>query len=292
MAATSVALNTAFEELAKAQTTEDIRQVATSVEVPATAATDFVDTLPADDRQAELVELAAAVTAVADLEDLSGEEPDAWDDAQAAIRDLTDTAIHEEALGAAAVVAADNVDALLRKATKAYGKWEKQNRKAIAERDAAVAAATTYRTQMDGYLDEYAELRQQLSEYIDIVQTQGSTVEEGYRQFADASQARRDLRDQMNSLTPPDVAAHEHDRLLSIIDDGISGVEAAERGLDERECDYYGCEVADQPAWQQFRSASQRISAAFSDAVASWRTAAQEAVAEAEAIELPDMPQL
>ena len=98
--------------------------------------------------------------------------------------------------------------------------------------------------------------------------------------------------DQMNSLTPPDVAAHEHDRLLSIIDDGIAGVEAAERGLDQRECDYYGCDVADQPAWQQFRSESQRISAAFSDAVASWRTAAQEAVAEAEAIELPDMPQM
>lgn len=286
------ALAVAFDDLASAQTTADIRRVASTVEPAAAQVEDFVETLPADDREVELIELTAALTALATLEDTSGESPDAWDDAEAAIRDLADPEVHDATLAAAAVTAADHVDALMEKATEAHEEWQAAHSSAVAERDAAIGAATTYQAQVSGYLDQYADLRQQLSQYIDVVDTQGSTVDEGYRQLAAASQARRSLRTQMTSLTPPVSAAAAHDRLLAIFDDGIAGVEAAERGLDERECTYFGCNVSDQPSWQQFRSESKRISVELADAISAWTAAAQAAIDEAKAIELPEKPQL
>ena len=180
---------------------------------------------------------------------------------------------------------------MLNDATQAYATWAAENEAAVDARTSAIASATSYQQQMSGLLSQYADLRNELSDYIEQVQTSGSTVDEGYRQFAQASQARRTIRDQMSSLTPPADADAEHTRLLSIMQDAIAGVEAAERGLDERECTVYGCNVFDQPSFQHFRSESQRISTAFADAMTAWEDAAQRAVKRARAMELPDKPE-
>jgi uncharacterized phage infection (PIP) family protein YhgE len=257
----------------------------------ASQAEQFLATQPDANQHQGLVDVAAALSAIASLDELAGDAPDTWQGAEEPIRGLaasTDQAVAQLAVTAGR--AADQVQDVLADATAAYDTWAAENEAAVDARDTAIASATSYQEQMSALLSQYADLRNQLSSYIEQVQTSGSTVDEGYRQFAEASQARRTIRDQMAAQTPPAAADPQHARLLAIMQDAIAGVEAAERGLDERECTIYGCNVFDQPSFQHFRSESQRISTAFADATSSWQDAAQTAVDQARAIELPDKP--
>ena len=285
-------LTVALDALATVEETAGIRAAGDAATAAAAQTADFVEMLPAGDQQSGLSDVSKALSAIAGLNEVSGEEPDAWDDAEEPIRALSeadDATVSE--LGVLADAAANRVDSVLDEATDAYDEWAAANADATAERDAAIAGATSYTDQMNSYLDDYGSLRSGLSAFIQLVDTQGSTIEEAYRQLAEASQARRDLRDRMTSLTPPAQAANEHGRLLAIMADGIAGVEAAERGLDQRECTYYGCIVSEQPAWQQFLSESKRISAALGEASGAWQTAATAAIDEARASKLPEKPQ-
>lgn len=286
-------LGAALVAMAAAEDTADVRHAAASAAAGSATAAAFVGSLPVDERHPGLSQVAEALGAIASLAEVSGEDPDPWEEAEEHIRSLADSDDATVAeVGALGDAAADRVDTVLERATLAYDEWAEANAAAVAERDAAISGATSYSDQMDGYLADYAELRNELSAYIDVVDTQGSTVAEAYRQLAWASQARRDLRDRMSSLVPPAQVQGEHGRLLSIIDDGIAGVEAAERGMDERECGFYGCTVSEQPSWQHFLSESKRISASLGAASDAWRAAAQSAVEDARAIALPEQPVL
>ncbi|MGB8021405.1 MAG: hypothetical protein WCF04_09280 [Candidatus Nanopelagicales bacterium] len=291
LARSTTALTATLDSLVKAETTADVRDAADAAEQAADEAAAFVAAMPADDDSPALRDVAAALTSIAAMAEVSGEHPKSWKDAEDAIRDVAEARDESlVALASPADAAADEVDAVVAKATKTYKAWVKKNAAAVAARDAAIASANSYYARMDQQLDAYSSLRNELAEYIQIVDTQGSTVQEAYWQFADASQGRRQVRDRMSALTPPDEAERAHDRLLSIIDDGIAGVEAAERALDERECTIFGCNVTEQPAWHQFRSESKRITASLDGAIADWRKAAKRGIADAEAIELPDKP--
>lgn len=286
-------LSAALDTLAAADDTAAVREVAAETAPIAGQTDEFLEADPSGFEHAGLVDVAAALAGIAELDSMAGDNPEAWEQSESAIRDLADSSDEAVAeLAPAAERAADRVDEVLADAIDTYEDWVGENARAVEERDAAIASASTYRAQVSGLLDEYATLRQQLSDYITEVETYGSTVEEGYRQFAAASQARRSIRDSLSSLTPPADAASEHARLVSILGDAIAGVEAAERGLDERECTIYGCNVLDQPSFLHFRSESSRISSAFGDAMSDWDTASQRAIDEARAIELPGKPEV
>lgn len=293
LARSSTALTATLDSLAKAETTADVRDAADAAEQAAEEVAAFVAAMPADDDSPALRDVAAALTSIAAMAEVSGEHPKSWKEAEDAIRDLAEARDESLAtLASPADAAADHVDAVIAKATKTYKAWVKENAAAVAARDAAIATANSYYARMDQQLDAYSALRNELADYIRVVDTQGSTVQEAYWQFAAASQGRRQVRDHMSALTPPDEAARAHDRLLGIIDDGIAGVEAAERALDERECTIFGCNVTEQPAWHEFRSESKRITASLDGAIGDWRKAAKRAIASAEAIELPEMPEV
>lgn len=293
LARSSTALTTSLASLAQVDSTADLRAAASAVKQPAAEAAAFIASMPAEDGTPALRDVSAALTGIASMDEVSGADPDAWSDAEDAIRDIAAARDEDLAvLASPADAAADQVDAVVAKATKTYKAWVKKNAAAVAARDAAITSANSYYTRMDQQLDDYTALRNELADYIRVVDTQGSTVEEAYWQFADASQGRRQVRDRMSALTPPDVATRAHDRLLGIIGDGIAGVESAERALDERECTIYGCNVTEQPAWLEFRSESKRITASLDGAIAEWRKAAKRAIADAEAIELPDKPEV
>lgn len=293
LARSATALTSSLASLAQVESTADVRAAAEAAKPSADEAAAFIASMPADDGTPALRDISVALTGIASMSEVSGEDPDPWVDAEDAIRDIA--AARDESLvplASPADAAADQVDAVVARAKRTYRAWVRKNAAAVAAREEAIASANSYYTQMDQQLAAYSDLRNKLADYIHIVDTQGSTVEEAYWQFADASQGRRLVRDRMSALTPPEQAAREHDRLLGIIDDGIAGVEAAERALDERECTIFGCNVTEQPAWAQFRSESKRITASLDGAIADWRNAAKQAIRDAEAIELPDKPEV
>lgn len=287
------ALKASLTELTTAATTEEIRRAGLAATPTATSSRAYLDSLSAAEQPTALLDITAALGAVAQLADVAADDITAWQAASTDLRSLDQSSDRKAAiLGAAAEQAADNVDDVLHQAVRAYKAWQKRNDAEAARRDSAITAASTYQTSMSRYLDQYRAARKSLSDYTELVDTYGSTVAEGYAQLSDAAEVRRALRDQMSALTPPAEASSAHTRLLGIIDDGIAGVEAAQRGLDQRECDMFACQVEQTAAWQQFRSESGRITAALDSAVDTWMAAAGQAVASARAIQLPERPAL
>jgi hypothetical protein len=244
------------------------------------------------DQPVNLVLVSGALSAIASLEDVTGEAPQAWDGAKSGIRDAATAELPVEGLAATLLGAADNADQVVAGAVARFAAWQAENAAAVAARDDAIQAAQRYQSSMQDSINDYIDLRDDLSDYIDIVDNEGSTVDVAYYEFADAAAGRRAVRDDMASLAPPAAAAAAHGRLLSVIADGIAGVESAERALDVAVCDWEYCNVTEQTAWWNFRDESRRITVALDDAIAAWKSAAAQAVADAEAMPLPPKPEL
>jgi hypothetical protein len=291
LAQSTQALAVAVTDLADAQTTADIREVGATAAKPAAEAERFLAGAAAGEAPAELVAVSSALTAVASLENVSGEAPQAWDSAQPALRAIAPLGL--PGLEQATVTAAaDNAGTVISDSAATYQAWVAENAAAVAARDAAIAEATSYQQQMQAQVDQYIELRNDLSDYMEIVDSQGSTMEEAYAQFAEAAQGRREVRDAMLALDPPASVADEHAQVIAVISDGIDAIESAQRGLDSAECYWGYCYVEDEPAYQNFRVESKRITDSLDAALADWTTAAEAAVSDAKAMPLPPKPEV
>ena len=290
MSRSTDALAAAVTDLASVERTADIRGVAAQAATPAQAADDFLAD-QSGGAPADLVAVSGALSAIASLEGVSGEDPQAWTAAEPAIRSLEPLGLDALPPGSANT-AADKVQDVVTDAVNTYQAWVAENAEAVAARDAAVADATSYQRQMQDQLDEYVELRNGLSDYIEIVDTQGSTMSEAYAQFGAAAEGRREVRDAMLALDPPAAVANEHGQVVAVISDGIDAIESAQRALDTAECSWGVCYVEDEPAYQAFRSESKRITKSLDAAIADWKVAAAQAVAEAQAMPLPAKPEV
>lgn len=290
LASATTALQAAASTLSTAGSTAEIRSAGAAADSPAGTAQAFLNGIAQEKRPTELVAVSGALSAIASLKDISGETATAWDSAENALRSASGASLSAEGLNSSLTAAADNAEKVIGAAVTQFQAWQAENAAAIAARDEAIAGAQRYQSQMQGSIDDYIDLRKDLSSYITRVDESGSTVDEAYLVFSKASSARREVRDDMSSLNPPAAVSAAHGRLLSVISDGIAGVESAERALDVAYCDWIVCYVQDEPAWWNFRDESKRITAALDEAITNWQAASAQAVADAEATPLPAKP--
>lgn len=285
----AAALTVALHGLERAKDPADVREAAADA---APAAGDAAGFLAANnDQPVELVAVAEALTAIATLTDASGETPGVWQAAAPSIGSLAD--IEHPLIDPALVAdAVDNADDVISASAAAFTAWAADNEAAIAGRDAAIAGATDYQSAMQREIDRYIGLRNRLSDYIELVDTQGSTMSEAYFRFADAAQERREVRGAMLALDPPADLDDEHSQVAAVISDGIDAIESAQRSLDAAVCVWSVCYVEDEPSYQNFRLESKRITDALDAAIRNWESAAAQAVADARALPLPEKPEV
>ncbi|MGB8382090.1 MAG: hypothetical protein WCG47_12780 [Dermatophilaceae bacterium] len=289
----SKALTASLTQVSTAQKPSDVRSAGAAAADQAAATSAFLATLPSDGAPADLVALSKALSAVTSLKGASGENPAAWTEAEPVLRASATTDVQEAGVPASLINSAvQNVDKIIDPAAATYQKWQSDNSAAVAQRDAAISGATSYKESMKHAIDKYTRLRNDLSDYIEVIDTKGSTVDVARAQFNKGASDRRDVRDTMLSLSPPAAAAAAHNRLVNVVSDGVAGTESALRGLDTATCYWGECFVQDTSAYQTFRSESKRITAAYDAALADWNTAAQQAIDAAKAMPLPAKPEV
>lgn len=288
--ASTAALSSAVTGLTSAESTSDIRQVAVSTSGSAQDAEAFLEGVPLPDQSKELVALSHALTAIASLQEVSGEAPQSWEAAEPTLRDIAGDPAMPLQLQLAG--AADNVDKVVGDYVETFDAWKTKNAEAVAARDDAVTEATSYQSRMQSLVNDYIRERGQLSAFMDRADAGEVSMRESADEFARAAGARRDIRDSMQALDVPASANGEHGRLITVISDGIDALESAQRGLDSATCFYGYCYPNDEPAYQSYRSESKRITTALDQALAAWTPAAQTAVNDAQAMKVPAKPEV
>ena len=254
--ASTAALSSAVTGLTAAESTSDIRQVATSASGAAQDRQAFLEGVPLPDQPAELVALSHALTAIASLRDLSGEVPQSWATAEPTLRDVAeDPAMPVKELQLSG--AADNVDKVVGDYVATFQAWKADNAKAIAARDKAVTEASTYQLGMQSLVDDYISEHGELSDFMVRVDAGEVNMSEAADGFARAAEARRGIRDSMQALDVPASATGEHGRLITVISDEINALESAQRGLDSAVCLYVASSILETPSWVRSTEMSQ-----------------------------------
>ena len=131
------------------------------------------------------------------------------------------------------------------------------------------------RSRLRAIMAEYSALRTELAQWTQEIDRRFVSIAEGYLVLAQAASDRREIRNRFAALQVPAVMASAHSSLLSVVDEGIAGVDSAVEGLNVYVNDpyYRYWDARDTPGWITFSSASDRVTGQFETARATWDAA-------------------
>jgi hypothetical protein len=162
------------------------------------------------------------------------------------------------ASSAAAIASLDHV---ISHADSALTAWRSQTHAAHARNHRAMAGVVSYATTMHGYLSQYDSLRNDMSDWVDKVDTEGATFDEAYQFLGDATTARQSLKDTISHLQAPTTAlAAAQSRVEQVLADSIQAMDDAQSGISDYQFSSDYTNYKDTPGWRQFQSESSKIS--------------------------------
>jgi hypothetical protein len=220
---------------------------------------------------------------IRELQRLAGLSPSAaTTDQFVAVRDLAASA--EASLAAALALGPEelrtNLDlsaaALLRVLATSHRTWlDRKAARASAlrinrRRAATLSALQSFTNDFDGIISRYSAARTELSDWIARVNSVGVTYDEAYQMLYQQTERRRELRGELAALRAPAPFAQDKQAVLAAMDRAIDATEAAARGISEYQFDYSYARYDETPGWQQFESASDEISDAYGQALATY----------------------
>jgi hypothetical protein len=272
-----------LEQMAAAETTAELRETAEAAETTAAPVVEILPTLnPTDPTALALASLEEVLVAVSALEVIDGDSLGEWPaisrDLDAAIDSLPgdDPAVDDvEPAGRDAIEA---VDALVADAEQTLADWEASvavAEKTTADNAAVVQELDTYEDAVLGQLRTYNSLRNDTSDFVDLVESPQSYVtwEQGYQAMSSGAEARREVRDALNAIAIPDGIQAEHARLVAMVEDAAAAMDAGYSGLSEADACWFGeCYYNETPGWRQFQQESARITGEFAAAETAWQS--------------------
>ena len=161
------------------------------------------------------------------------------------------------------------------------------------QQQAKLVSLQGFTNQMDGIIARYQDSRTQLANWIEGVNTQGATYTEAYGVLYQQEEQRSKLRDDLTLLHAPPAFVADQQTLLGIMDDSVSALSAASRGISEYQSDDgYGYPLySDTPGWLSFEQTSDEIADRLDQELGSYNTRKHTLVASlSRPIQLPNAP--
>lgn len=196
-----------------------------------------------------------------------------------AVADVADA--EDDLAGRAGSVAGDarqvitTMDSYLADGQQQLDTWNGQVAAAEAANADELSTIDSYVSTVESVIGQYSRLRDDTSQFTNRIRTGYVTYAEAYAYFGGATEARRQLRNQLAGTTPPEGISAEHARLISVLDNGIAGTQAAIDGIREDEYCYYYCDYATTYGWTQFQAASDQNSGSWPAATSAWNDTAE-----------------
>jgi hypothetical protein len=161
------------------------------------------------------------------------------------------------------------------------------------QHQATLTSLQGFTNRMDGIVARYQDSRDELADWIAGVNAYGTTYTEAYDVLFQQEQRRSQLRDELALLHPPPAFVADQQALLGIMDDSVSALSAASRGVSEYQSDYGDAYPVyrDTPGWQDFEQASNEIADRLDDVLGSYSARKNTVFAPlSKPVQLPEAP--
>lgn len=285
-----------LDDMSGAQSTKMVRDIAGDADAELTT----INRTLADDPKASgadrLTTLRDAFAALAALRAYEQDNTQIWADNRPALQNSLDslTGYGGETQTAASEGedAIRTLDDLTRRVDKAMAKYRKQLKQSKAEARTARGEAANYHAQMESLIDQYTGLRNDTGAFTEQMRNQQMYMYEIGDYFTQAATDRREIRDQMAGLRPPAELRSVHTRIVTVLGDGVDGINSAVAALEDAECYYDECYFEFDTQWQQFLDESDRITARYGEAYDAWQAAVAQVEKRVRKADLPARPQL
>jgi hypothetical protein len=184
-----------------------------------------------------------------------------------------------------------SLDRVIRRAGTKLRRWKIRLKNAKLANAADLASINGYAGTMRGYLERYSGLRAEMQNLSDEINA-GTTYDRAYQGLGDARTAREGVLGSIKSLSPPPASAGPQNTIASVIGESIQALDDAIAGVATYQTDFEGqyFDYQDTPGWQNYLTASERISGEFSSARGAWESSIQGQIDEVEARDLPPKP--
>lgn len=168
----------------------------------------------------------------------------------------------QDALASAGVVVTD--------ARAKLGDWTAEVARIELDKQAQLAALSSYRDAAYPPLDRYRGICEDSHEFVGRIGEDGSNFEEVYG-FLDTERIEHeDVRNVLATLVPPPAVAGAHAGLLEVMDLAVQELANAAAGTAEYVWTNGMEHYRDAPAWQRFAQESPAMTTGFAGAVATW----------------------
>ena len=209
-------------------------------------------------------------------------------------------------LGASQIQAANrHTLAVLLTAEQKVGSWERRLAAWHLSQKAKRQELSSYVAETNSTMDEYTALRTELDR-LSTDELDQMTLVEAQAALQDHHDRRAELRDRLLSETPPSSASADlranHDQLVTSLEDGMSGLDAAITALDEsnnvafnpdqRSPDLFGDSFRDSTAWGNYESTSDRNTEKLASVKPAWQGSADRAKSNIDRARAPRRPRV
>lgn len=153
--------------------------------------------------------------------------------------------------------------------------WRRAYNRARRAQHRRLATVTAYRSAVSGQLATYNGLRGDLDDWISDAGDETIPYGQAFDELTAAADHRKDVRDALAAINPPQRLAAAHASLLAVLSDAI--VAMTDAGDATQECTSdplcFGEDFRDTPQWRSFNDASDRITSQFATANQRWQAA-------------------
>ena len=236
-----------------------------------------------------LTSLGDALGAIAALDGMDPETLQRWGPARTEL-----TAATAE-LGVSSEDAAESMSTWVSQAQKKMDAWRAEYDRAESVRSSATSQLDTYAASVRRTLRQYDRARDATSDALETAELDAysSSYDVEYA-MEEGVLTRRDLLDDLESLSVPPALATTHGGLEAVLGSGVEAMRTGEQAVEDWNLCYLDCAETyrDTSGWQAFSTRSGEISGEFDRALKAWNTALNQALSQANAVPLPAMPKV
>jgi Protein kinase domain len=184
-----------------------------------------------------------------------------------------------------------SLDRVIRRAGTKLRRWQIRLKKAKIANAGELASLNGYAGTMRGYLERYSGLRAEMQNLSNEINA-GTTYDRAYQGLGDARTAREGILESIKSLSPPPASAAPQSSVASVIGESVQALDDAIAGVATYQSDFEGeyFDYQDTPGWQNYLTASDRISGEFSTTRGAWESSIQGQIDAVKARDLPAKP--
>lgn len=236
-----------------------------------------------------LTSLGDALGAIAALDGMDPETLQRWGPARTEL-----TAATAE-LGVSSEDAAESMSTWVSQAQKKMDTWRAEYDRAESVRSSATSQLDTYAASVRRTLRQYDRARDATADALETAELDAysSSYDVEYA-MEEGVLTRRDLLDDLQSLSVPPALVSTHGGLEAVLGSGVEAMRTGEQAVEDWNLCYLDCAETyrDTSGWQAFSTRSGEISGEFDRALKAWNTALNQALSQANAVPLPAMPKV